>query len=63
MDRRRAALAVGDLVSVPMQLRDNVTMYDAAYIALAEALGTTLLTADRRLSRSTGIRCTVELVR
>lgn len=76
MDLRRAQLALDDLLSLPIrraphaallhrcwQLRDNVTMYDAAYIALAEALGTSLLTADRRLSRATGLRCTVEIVR
>ncbi len=33
------------------ELRDNVTAYDAVYVALAEALGATLLTADHRLQR------------
>ena len=32
------------------QLRRNMTSYDAAYVALAEALGAPLLTRDRRLS-------------
>ena len=32
------------------QLRANVSAYDAAYIALAEALGARLVTADRRLA-------------
>ncbi len=32
-------------------LRGHVTAYDAAYVALAEALGATLLTRDHRLSR------------
>lgn len=32
-------------------LRDNVTAYDAAYVALAEALDATLVTADGRLAR------------
>jgi predicted nucleic acid-binding protein len=44
------------------ELRDNVTPYDAAYVALAEALGVPLLTADSRLAKATGIRCEVELV-
>jgi predicted nucleic acid-binding protein len=44
------------------QLRDNLTIYDAAYVALAEELGTPLLTADRRLSRATGLRCQVEVL-
>ena len=34
------------------QLRDNVSAYDAAYVTLAEALGCSLLTRDRRLARS-----------
>ncbi|MGH8803031.1 MAG: type II toxin-antitoxin system VapC family toxin [Casimicrobiaceae bacterium] len=31
-------------------LRDNLTAYDAAYVVLAEALATTLLTCDRRMA-------------
>jgi predicted nucleic acid-binding protein len=34
------------------ELRANVTSYDACYIALAEALGCTLVTADLKLSRA-----------
>ena len=43
------------------ELRDNLTAYDAAYVALAETIGATLLTYDQRLSRAPGIRCEVEL--
>lgn len=43
------------------QLRESLTAYDAAYVALAEALGVTLLTRDHRLSRARGIRAKVEL--
>lgn len=35
------------------QLRDNLSAYDALYVALAEALDCALLTADARLSRAT----------
>ena len=44
------------------ELRDNVSPYDAAYVALAETLGASLLTTDARLSRAPGLRCTVELI-
>jgi len=43
------------------ELRENVTSYDAAYVALAELLDVTLLTADARLARAPGPRCAVEL--
>ncbi len=44
------------------QLRTNLSAYDAGYVALAEALDCSLLTADARLSRAPGIRCTVTTV-
>jgi predicted nucleic acid-binding protein len=44
-------------------LRQNLTAYDAVYVALAEALDTTLLTYDGRLARAPGLAHTVELVR
>ena len=44
------------------ELRNNLTAYDAAYVALAERLGLTLLTIDRRLARAPTIRCRVEPV-
>ena len=75
LDPRRVRLALDDLQELPLQrvehtsllvrcweLRDNLTIYDAAYVALAEALQSPLLTGDRRLSRSTGPRCTIEVV-
>jgi predicted nucleic acid-binding protein len=43
------------------QLRANLTAYGASYVALAEALGTVLLTVDRRIQAAPGIRCRVEL--
>ncbi len=72
---RRADLALADLISLPMdrarhrpllprvwQLKDNVTAYDAAYVALAEALDVPLLTADTRLAAAPGPRCVIELL-
>lgn len=44
------------------ELRHNVTVYDAAYIALAEILNATLVTADRRLANAPGTTCVFELV-
>ena len=44
------------------QLRDNLSAYDASYIALAELLDCSLLTADARLSRAPGIHCPLMLV-
>jgi len=40
----------------------TVTPYDAAYVALAEALDVVLLTTDAQLSRTPGVRCRVELL-
>ena len=63
-------LAVLRLVRMPHQplmgriweLRHNLTPYDAAYVALAEALDATLLTADGKLARAPTLRCEVELI-
>ncbi len=75
LDARRAALALEDLDALPIyraphrrlllrcwELRDNLTIYDAAYVALAELLDAELLTSDRRLARSAGPRCHIEVV-
>ena len=72
---RRALLALKDLVDLPLrraahrpllrrcwELRHTVTSYDAAYVALAETLGITLVTADAGLSRASGIACEVDLL-
>lgn len=69
----QAAQAHADLFDLPMdlfpyaslaqrvwQLRRNLTSYDAAYVALAEALDAPLVTLDRRLSEAPGITCRVE---
>jgi predicted nucleic acid-binding protein len=75
LDARRAGLALDDLAALPArraphrpllarcwELRDNLTIYDAAYVALAEAMHVTLLTADRRLARAPGPRCPIEVL-
>jgi predicted nucleic acid-binding protein len=69
----RAEQAVRDLVDLRInryapfvllpriwQLRHNFSVYDAAYIVLAETLGAVLVTRDRRLA-STGHAATVEI--
>ena len=45
------------------ELRANVTVYDAAYVALAETLDCELLTADQRLANASGPRCTIRVLR
>lgn len=75
VDTRRAGLALEDLAALPAwraphrpllarcwELRDNLTVYDAAYVALAEAMQATLLTGDRRLSGASGPRCPIEIL-
>ena len=45
------------------ELRDDVTAYDACYVALAEALDATLVTADARLAAAPGVSCRVHVLR
>ena len=45
------------------ELRENVTAYDSAYVALAEVLGCELLTGDERLASAPGLRCAVRVLR
>ena len=71
----RASQALQDFLALPItrypheiflfriwELRHNVTAYDAAYVALAEALGAPLLTGDKALASSAGHRAVIELV-
>lgn len=44
------------------ELRDNVTAYDAAYLAVAEDLGCEFVTSDAGLTRVNGVRCPVRLL-
>ena len=67
--------AIDDLMNLPIavyptaallrrawELRDNATAYDACYVALAEALGCALATADQRLANAPGARCQFDIV-
>jgi len=71
----RAAEAVEDLIDLRVtryphavllpriwDLRHNLSAYDAAYVALAEKLGATLLTGDSALSSAAGHIARIEVV-
>ena len=75
LDDRRVALAMTDLGALRIEraphqplvrrcweLRENLTVYDASYVALAEAIDAVLLTGDRRLAEAPGVRCSVEVM-
>jgi predicted nucleic acid-binding protein len=75
LDVVAAASALEDLRSLDLErhaheplldrvwaLRDNLTAYDAVYVALAEALDTVLVTCDAKLARAPGLAGRVELV-
>ncbi len=44
------------------ELRHNLTAYDAAYLALAEALDAPLVTRDKSLASSAGHKARIDLV-
>lgn len=71
---QRAQQALDDHLALPLeryshdvlvpriwQLRENLTAYDASYVALAELLGATLLTRDGRISRAPGHHAKIEV--
>lgn len=75
LDTRRADLAIADLLMLALTryphfelvnrawaLRNVMTPYDGAYVALAETLGCSLVTSDERLARASGSGCSVELL-
>jgi predicted nucleic acid-binding protein len=72
---RRFRSAIDDLLALPLirfptgplmvrayELRANVTACDASYVALAEGLACTLVTADTRLARVPTVNCTIEVL-
>ncbi len=75
LTKRQADNAVDDLLALPItvyptepllprcwSLHGNVTAYDACYVALAEVLGVTLLTADAKLANAPGLRCQFSVI-
>ncbi len=76
MDVERSEQALEDLADLPLNryphdvflfriwtLRRNLTAYDAAYVALAEALDAPLITRDTALARAPGHHARVEVIR
>ena len=75
IDLLRAEIALADFADLPIvryphgrnlpriwELRNNLTAYDAAYVALAEMLDAPLLTCDRRLASAAGHHARVDLI-
>ena len=71
-----AADLIADLIVLPVErwhmspllprmweLRDNLTPYDAAYVALAEVTGAVLVTGDERIAASPTARCPVQVIK
>ena len=56
-------VGVSGLLGRVWELRENLSAYDATYVALAEALESALVTADGQLARAPGPRCTITVVR
>jgi predicted nucleic acid-binding protein len=51
-----------DLLPRIWEMRDNLTAYDAVYVALAETLDAVLLTLDQGLARAPGHHARIELL-
>jgi predicted nucleic acid-binding protein len=75
LDESRGGQLLADLVAMPIRrypngllldrvwaLRDNLSAYDATYVALAEVLDAPLITRDGRLARTRGHKARIQLV-
>jgi predicted nucleic acid-binding protein len=75
-DHAAAADLIVDLMVLPVdrwhmspllprmwELRDNLTPYDAAYVALAELTGAILVTGDERITAAPGARCDIHIIK
>jgi predicted nucleic acid-binding protein len=51
-----------DMLGYMLELRDNFTVYDAAYLVLADALQVPLLTADENLAEARRLGIDVRMV-
>jgi predicted nucleic acid-binding protein len=51
-----------DLLGRAWKLRDNISAYDAMYVALAEAIDASIVTCDAALSKAPGHRAAIELI-
>jgi predicted nucleic acid-binding protein len=56
-------LPVHGLLGRIWQLRNNLSIYDASYVAVAESLGCTLATSDVRLANAPGPTCPITVLR
>jgi predicted nucleic acid-binding protein len=52
----------GALAELAWTWRNNLSFYDALYVALAVRLDVPLITGDHRLTRAPGLPCTIELI-
>jgi predicted nucleic acid-binding protein len=75
LTQARAGEAIEDLIALPVnryahdlllgriwELRNNLSAYDAAYVALAELLDAPVITCDRRIANAPGSRARVEVL-
>ena len=75
-DQAAAADLIVDLMVLPVdrwhmspllprmwELRDNLTPYDAAYVALAELTGAVLVTGDERITAAPGTHCDIQIIK